>query len=89
MLKTVNPQRASPTMGKRLHFHSGNVLMLLGFAFTLMLVPLVLGVSAQTPSPQVLILNSYLHGYAWSDDELTWVTAKLMQKYLDFDHLNP
>jgi len=50
-----------------------------------LLLPLLLilslsDISAATP-PQVIILNSYHCGYAWSDNELTGILTRLRQDY--------
>ncbi len=38
---------------------------------------------AEEPSPKLLILNSYHPGYAWSDEELAGLRARLAEEYPD------
>ncbi|MHB8068421.1 MAG: ABC transporter substrate binding protein [Desulfobaccales bacterium] len=56
--------------------------------FLILLLPLLLTLSlsdvsaaAADPSPQVIVLNSYHYGYAWSDNELAGLLARLRQDY--------
>jgi two-component system cell cycle sensor histidine kinase/response regulator CckA len=41
--------------------------------------------AADSPPPDVLILNSYAPGYQWSDDELTSVLSVLRQTYREIE----
>ena len=46
-----------------------------------LLILFVTPAAARSPQPQVLILNSYHQGYAWSDEELAGVLDRLHQGY--------
>jgi two-component system cell cycle sensor histidine kinase/response regulator CckA len=61
-------------------FRSGN-----RFLLTAILCLICGSVTAQTPPPNVVILDSYHNGYAWSDNELTGLKERLAEKYPSID----